>query len=200
LKKCLITVIGILFLLGCAKSPFSTRDTEPPLGSGGTWETPHSPELVITNLFNAYNERIISNYQLCFSDSFVFSSPEDSIDAVNNGRPDLFIDWGKQTEVSTATNIFTTFSNSDTMKLFLFLFPASDHNDLLEDSLAVIYRNYSVLVIMTHAGVPDTSTASGLATFHLSQEALNWWTIRWWEDLPAHSGALDWADFKAEYR
>jgi hypothetical protein len=200
LKKHLIIGIGILFLLGCAKSPFSTRDTEPPLGSGGTWETPHSPELVITNLFNSYNERIISNYQLCLSDSFVFSSPEDSIDAVNNGRPDLFIEWGKQTEVSATTNIFTTFSSSDTMKLFLFLFPASDHNDLLEDSLAVIYRNYSVLVVMTHAGVPDTITASGLATFHLYQEALNWWTIRWWEDLPAHSGTLDWADFKAEYR
>ncbi len=200
MKTRLIILAMLLLLSGCAKSPFSTRGTEPPIGSGGTWETPHSPDLVITNLFNSYNERIISNYQLCFSDSFAFSSPEDSIDAVNNGRPDLFVDWDKQTEVAAATNIFTTFSSSDTMKLYLFLFPAPDHNDLVEDSLAVLYRNYTVLVVMTHAGVPDTATAAGLATFHLSQEALNWWTIRWWEDLPARSGSPDWADFKAEYR
>jgi hypothetical protein len=187
-------------VLGCAKNPFSTRGTEPPLGSGGTWETPQSPEAVILNLFNSYNERVISNYQLCFSDSFLFSSPQDSIDAVNSGRPDLFVDWNKQAEVAATTNIFRTFSSSDTMKLFLSLFPAPDHNDLVEDSLATLYRNYSLQIILTHAGVPDTNVAAGLATFHLSQEALNWWTIRWWEDLPAQSAALDWGDFKAEYK
>jgi hypothetical protein len=189
-----------LSLLGCAKNPFSTRGTEPPIGAAGTWETPQSPEAVVLNLFNSYNERVISNYQLCFSDSFKFSSPEDSIDAINNGRPDLFMDWNKATEVAVNTSIFRTFSNSDTMKLFLFMYPSPNHSDDVSDTSATLYRNYTLQIILTHAGVPDTSLAEGLATFSLNQEALNWWTIRWWEDLPARSGAFDWGDFKAQYK
>jgi hypothetical protein len=195
----ILTVWAVLFS-ACAKNPFSTRGTEPPIGSGGTWETPHSPEAVIGNLFNAYNERVISNYELCFSDSFQFSSPEDSIDAAASGRPFLFTDWNKAAEVGSTRSIFITFSTNDTMKLFLFLFPSLDHSDQEDTTVATLYRTYSLKIILTHAGIPDTSVAEGLATFHLVQEALNWWTIRWWEDLPVRSGALDWGDFKAEYR
>jgi hypothetical protein len=195
-----ILILINLSFLGCAKNPFLTRGSEPPLGSGGTWETPATPEMALQNLLFAYNERVISNYELCFSDSFVFSSPEDSIDAVNNGRPDLFADWDKRAEVATATNIFRTFSGSDTMSLYLTLALSPDNNDLVEDSLATLYRNYLVTIVQVHAGTPDTVVAQGLATFHLWQEGLNWWTIWWWEDLPALSGALDWGDFKAGYR
>jgi hypothetical protein len=187
-------------LAGCAKNPFSTRPTEPPLGASGTWETPQSPEVVIRNLLFAYNEQVISNYETCFSDSFTFSSPEDSIDAVNNGRPDLFADWTRQVEVTSAANIFRSFSGSDTMNLFLILASAPGRNDLLEDSLAIIYRNYTLTLIMIHAGLPETTVVSGLATFHLRQEELNWWTVNWWEDFKAPGALLDWGDFKAEYR
>jgi hypothetical protein len=187
-------------LASCAKNPFSTRPTEPPVGSAGTWETPQAADVVIRNLLFAYNERIISNYQLCFSDSFIFSAPEDSIDAVNNGRPDLFTNWDKRAEISNGNNIFQSFTNSDTMSLYLTLSPSSDHADFIEDTSAVVYRKYSLKVISVHAGQPDTLTAAGLATFHLKPEGLNWWTIRWWEDLPVTSGAFSWADFKAGYR
>ena len=190
----------ILPLASCAKDPFSTRGTEPPLGSGGTWETPQSPDVVVRNLLFSYNEKVISNYQLCFSDSFVFSAPEDSIDAVNSGRPDLFAEWNKQVEVATGSNIFSSFSNSDTMVYFLSLSPSPNHVDIVEDSTATLFRNYSLTLILTHAGQPDTLTAAGLATYHLSQEQLNWWNVRWWEDLPAQSGQYDWGDFKAEHR
>ena len=192
-----------MLLSGCAKNPFSTRGTEPPLGSGGTWDTPQSPEIVLKNLLTAYNEhseRFIFNFELCLSDSFKFSSPEDSIDAIANGNPGLFAGWDKAVEVGTATNIFGTFSASDTLNLYLALTRSPDHNDLVEDSLATLYRNYIVTIVMTHSGVPDTTIAAGLATFHLVQESLNWWTILWWEDLPITSGAYDWGDLKAEYR
>jgi hypothetical protein len=186
--------------MACAKNPFSTRPSEPPLGAGGTWETPASPEMVLQNLLFAYNERVISNYELCFSDSFLFSSPEDSIDAVNNGRPDLFADWNMQVEVAAANNIFRIFSGSDTMSLYLTLSRSTEINDQVEDTLATMYRNYVITIVEVHGAVPDTIRAEGLATFHLWQEGLNWWTIRWWEDLPARTGELDWGDFKAEYR
>jgi hypothetical protein len=170
------------------------------LGSGGTWETPQAPEVVVRNLLFAFNERVISNYTLCLSDSFTFSAPEDSIDAVNNGRPDLFADWNKSAEIGSATNVFTTFSGSDTLGLFLTLAPSAERPDLVEDSTAVLYRNYIIRIISGQAGDVDTVTAEGMATYHLSEEQLNWWTISWWEDRPLVAGEYDWGDFKAEYR
>jgi len=193
------SLVAYLIITACAKNPFSTRDTESPLGSTGTWETPQSPEIVIRNLLFAYNEMNIANYQLCFSRNFVFSSPEDSIDAANSGRPDLFADWDMQAEIGTAANIFTTFSGADSLSLYLSF--SSTQPDLVEDSTAIIYRNYILRIIAGHnGGEVDTLTAQGRATFHLAQEQLYWWTVQWWEDKPISAGAYDWGDFKAEYR
>jgi hypothetical protein len=183
--------------MACAKNPFSTRGTEDPYGSAGTWETPQTPAVAVQNLLYAYNEMVISNYELCFSDSFLFSSPEDSIDAVNDGRGDLFAGWNKQVEVGVANNIFSTYSASDSLDLLLTLIPAEDYVDIIGDTTAVLYRNYSLILL---SAVSDTITAEGLATFHLCQEQLNWWTIYLWQDIPAVSGETDWGDIKAEYR
>jgi hypothetical protein len=183
----------------CAKNPFSTRGTEPPVGATGTWETPQSPEIVIQNLLFAYNQMNIGNYQLCLSMDFIFSSPEDSIDAANSGRPDLFANWDKQAEVATATNIFASFSGADSLDLYLSL--TRSLPDLIEDSTAIIYREYVLRIIYSHSGgLADTLIAQGKARFHLTQEQLYWWTIRWWEDEPELAGSYDWGDFKAEYR
>ena len=200
MKSAFRMALVALTFIGCAKNPFSTRTGEPPLGAGGTWDTPQSPEVTIRNLLFAYNEKVISNYQLCLSDSFYFSAPEDSIDAVNNGRGDLFSDWNQSVELSTATVIFRNFTGSDTMNMYLTLGPSIEHVDEVEDSTATLYRNYDLLIVKVLAGIPDSVTASGLATFHLTQEQLNWWTIRWWEDLPSGAGIYSWGDFKAEYR
>ncbi len=183
--------------MACAKNPFSTRGTDDPYGSAGTWETPQSPGVAVQNLLFAYNEMVISNYELCFSDSFLFSSPEDSIDAVNDGRSDLFADWDKRVEVGVTNNIFSTYSSTDTLNLFLSLTAAEDYIDIIGDTTAVLFRSYS---LVTLTSTPDTAIAEGLATFHLCQEQLNWWTIYLWEDIPAVSGETDWGDIKAEYR
>ena len=190
----------LVTLFSCAKDPFSTRDTENPYGSAGTWETPQSPEVAVRNLLFAYNELIISNYQLCFSDSFSFSSPEDSIDAVNDGRGDLFADWDKSVEINTAADIFSTVSSDDSLDMFLSLSVSSEYPDLVEDSTATLYRTYSLILIGSSGAVQDTTNAEGLASFRLRQELLNWWTITWWGDIPAVSGETDWGDIKAEYR
>ena len=183
--------------MACAKNPLSTRDTEDPYGSAGTWETPQSPGVAVQNLLDAYNEMVISNYELCFSDSFLFSSPEDSIDAVNDGRGYLFADWDKQVEVGVANNIFSTYSATDTLNLLLDLTVAEGYIDIIGDTTAVLFRSYSLVLLTSTA---DTTIAEGLATFHLCQEQLNWWTVYLWEDIPAVSGETDWGDIKGEYR
>jgi hypothetical protein len=111
----------------------------------------------------------------------------------------LFANWNKQVEVTSATNIFTTFSGTDTVAYFLSLTPSPDRNDIIEDSSATLYRDYALTIVVTGAQ-PDTLVAAGQATYHLNQELLNWWVIDWWEDLPIPPGHYDWGDFKAEYR
>lgn len=198
IKLILIFLFAVL-LTGCFKDPLSTRGTEDPYGSSGTWETPQSPEVAINNLLFAYNEMIISNYQLCFSDSFRYSSPEDSIDAVNNGRGDLFIDWNKAAEISVTNNIFSTYSGSDSINLILTMSPAQNYADQIEDSTAILHRTYGLVIITANQDTSFTTSYSGRAVFHLWEEQLNWWTVYLWEDIPADSQD-DWGDFKALFR
>lgn len=200
LRQLTIITAALVTLIGCAKNPFSTRGTEDPYGSAGTWETPQSPEAALRNLISAYNELIISNYQLCFSDSFAFSSPEDSIDAVNDGQGDLFADWDKSVEISAAANLFSTYSANDSLDIYLILSQASEYSDVIEDTSAVMYRTYNLVLVAASGSDADTIRADGLATFILKQEQLNWWTITWWGDIPARSGETDWGDIKAAYR
>ena len=195
----LAIIIGSLLLAGCFKSPVSTRGTEDPYGSSGTWETPQSPEVAVNNLLFAYNEMIISNYQLCFSDSFRYSSPEDSIDAVNDGRGDLFANWNRSVELSVTNNIFTTYSNIDTSNLFLTMSPSEDYVDQIEDSTAILHRSYDLVIITSNDDTSFTTTYSGRSVFHLSEEQLNWWTITLWEDVPSGTED-DWGDFKSLFR
>jgi hypothetical protein len=189
----------IVLFAGCFKNPLSTRGTEDPYGSSGTWETPQSPEVTVNNLLYAYNEMIISNYQLCFSDSFRYSSPEDSIDAVNNGRGDLFTEWNKAVEISVTNNIFSTYTDNDTVNLILTMSAAEDYTDQIEDSTAILHRMYDLVIITTNEDTSFTNSYSGRAVFHLWEEQLNWWTVYLWEDIPADSGD-DWGDFKALFR
>ena len=78
--------------------------------------------------------------------------------------------------------------------------PAAEYADIVEDTFAVIYRTYSLTLITAQGPLADTVHAAGLATFHLGQEQLNWWTVDLWIDIPANSGQTDWGDIKAEYR
>jgi len=197
--KLLLFLCVVSLFTGCFKNPISTRDTEDPYGSSGTWETPQSPEVTVNNLLYAYNEMIISNYQLCFSDSFIYSSPEDSIDAVNDGRGDLFAGWNRSVEVSVTNNIFSTYSNDTLSNLILTLSPSEEYSDQVEDSTAVLHRIYNLVIFASNEDTSFTTTYSGRAVFHLWEEQLNWWTIYFWEDVPAETGD-DWGDFKALFR
>jgi hypothetical protein len=195
-----MSILSVAVLLtGCFKDPLSTRGTEDPYGSSGTWETPQSPEVTLNNLLFAYNEMVISNYQLCFSDSFRYSSPEDSIDAVNDGRGDLFVDWTRAVEIAVTNNIFSTFTSSDSVNLILTMSPAEEYTDQVEDSTAILYRAYDLVVITSNEDTSYTDSYSGRAVFHLFEEQLNWWTVYLWEDIPIDSQD-DWGDFKGLFR
>ncbi len=192
-------LLGCFCISGC-KNPFKTRHSPPPVISEGTWETPAQPKIVIQNLFYAYNEKIIGNFIQCLCDSFRFSAPEDSIDAVNKGLPELFAGWDRSAEISVTTSIFnTTRQNPDSFD-YVVSFLSTHPPDEVGDTLAVLSRNYELFIYDLKATSPETTLAKGTATFCMRQTSLNWWSIYFWSDIPAETGKDDWADFKAQFR
>jgi hypothetical protein len=198
-----ISILGLILILsfsGC-KNPFRTRNSPPPIISEGTWETPSQPEIVIQNLLYAYNERIIGNFIQCLADSFMFSAPEDSIDAVNHGRTDLFAGWNRSVELSVTTRIFDIsrqYPDSISYVLSFDLTPPVP--DDIGDSLATLSREYELLTISGKSSPPESTLAKGIATFWMRETSLNWWSIYLWKDIALVANTPDWADFKAQYR
>ena len=194
-----LLLMGYSVISGC-KNPFKTRSSPPPEFSEGTWETPGLPEIVIQNLFYAYNEKIIGNFIQCLSDSFRFSAREDSIDAVDKGRAELFANWDRSVEISVTTSIFNTSRQHPDSFGYVVSFLSTHPPDEMGDTLAVLSRDYELFIFDLKATPPETTLAKGTATFHMKQTSLNWWSIFFWSDIPAESGEDDWADFKAKFR
>jgi hypothetical protein len=188
-----------LFVCGCIKNPFATRHSETPVGVTGTWETPAAPETAIRNLLYACNEKVVQNYQSCLADNFVFSAPEDSIRAESQGSGALYYNWDKNTEILTAQNLFSIFSASG-YQLFLSMLESANNPDSIGDTVAVIYREYVIRMIVGDSIGVDTTTAEGLATFRLNQAQFGLWNIYLWQDLPDTVGGYDWGQLKAMYR
>jgi hypothetical protein len=194
-------ILLILFCVWGCKNPFKTRSSPPPEFSEGTWETPALPRIVLDNLLHAYNEKIIDNFSECLSDSFVFSAPEDSIDATNEGRDELFANWDKTVEVKITDNVFKTFEqNSDSIDYVLSFHPASSFQDEEGDTIAVLYRDYQLLISESKGANPETTVVKGTAAFHMEKTPLNLWSIYFWRELLPLEDYQDWAQFKAQFR
>lgn len=197
---CSFILWGYFCIFSC-KNPFKTRSSPPPVISEGTWETPSEPKVVIQNLLYAYNEKIIVNFTQCLSDSFRFSAPEDSIDAANQGRADLYAQWDRSAEVSVTTNIFNTIrQNPESLNYELSFRSTPPVPDDIGDTMAVVTRDYELVVYDLKAAPPETTIALGTATFYMKGTPLTWWSIYFWSDFPAEVGKDDWADFKAKFR
>lgn len=186
----------IVFSFSC-KNPFSTRESPPPVGQEGDWNTPFSPSVVMQNLLNSYNQKIIGNFSLCLSDTFRFSAYYDSIEAASQGNEQLFENWDVSVEVGVTELLFATSrQNIDSLDFFLTWRSDPSQSDIIEDSTAIFYRDYTLYELV--GSPPETTIFRGLATFHLEETALNWWSIYLWEDIPIEN--LNWADFKADFR
>jgi hypothetical protein len=156
------------------------------------------PMMVIQNLLFAYNEKIIENFNTCICDTFTFSAPEDS---VRSTRPELFSNWDAGTEKMVTNNLFDFFrENSDSMDYLLFIDFDTYREDKESDSLAIVTVNYQITIYRFKTKDEEPLEAKGVATFHLKETSLNWWSIFFWSDIPDTPGGYDWAAFKAQFR
>lgn len=197
-KIALVIFIVTLVLCGC-KNPFKIRNSETPSGPRGTWNPPTTPETVIQNLYYAYTEKIIDNYAMCFSDSFVFSAPEDSQEAIGQGQPERFWNWNLAVERNVTFGLFNLYGSSS-KRYVLILDKNPDQPDVKGDTSAILYRNYLIYLYDYDKAEPLVGVAKGSSTFYLRQSSYDFWIIYFWVDRPLLTGEYDWAKFKSQFR
>ena len=197
-KFIILLFTGLLVFSGC-KNPFKTRSSEAPSGPRGTWNPPTIPETVIQNLYYAYTEKIIDNYIMCFSDSFVFSAPEDSIEAIGLNQPERFWNWNLAVERNVTFGLFNQYASSS-KRYVVILDKNPDQPDVKGDTSAILYRDYLIYLYDYDQAEPLVETVRGSSTFHLRQSSYDFWNIYLWEDRPLVTGEYDWAKFKSQFR
>lgn len=182
-----VVVIICLVICGCGKDPFSTRSSEDPLSTGGTYTEPVSADIAVDNLFFAYNERNIGNFTRGLADEFVFT-----FDFLNIDQPSGATEWEGAEESRVANNIFGAMDT-------LILNWSVSQTDIEDDSSAIYYRTYEIFTI-TAASPPETTSYTGESVFYLNVTESARWEINRWEDRHGTGSQFSWADLKSRYR
>jgi len=182
--KTVIAIIIFMFLFSSCDW-FKPREAEKPWKEESEWQEPVNPSIVISNLENAFEDRNIVNYESSFALSFIFyGDPSDS----QYVEPGIFNDWDKEVEKEVAILIFNTFSN---IQLYF--------EDSLKDSTGIA-ANFYELYTMNLESIDSTIIAKGLATFQLTLDSSNLWSIVEWKDFRIDSSFVDWGIIKAKSR
>jgi len=183
----LVAISLVLMIGGCAKDPFSTRNSEPPQAIGGTYTDPVSPDIAIENLFYACNERNIGNFSRTLGDPYVFA-----FDFLESGTPGELTQWPAAEEIQVNEKMFRALGKLE-------LNWSASQVDLEDDTSAVIYRNYTIVAVAA-ADPPDTTNYAGEAILYLRVNESSRWLIERWEDRHLAGQPRSWADLKARYR
>jgi len=182
-----LLILAALLLSSCGKDPFSTRSSEDPRSTGGTYTDPVSADIALENLFYAYNERNLGNLTRGLADNFVFA-----FDFLNITQPGGTTEWEETEEARVADNIFRTVDT-------LILNWSVSQTDIEDDSTAVFYRAYEITTI-TAGDPPDTTVYSGESVFYLNVTESARWEFNRWNDRHRTEDQFSWADLKSRYR
>jgi hypothetical protein len=185
--RSLIAALVLPALLSC-KTPFSTREPEPPVTGQSSWIQPTSPSYVMVNLRKAVAEKNINNYLRCLADTglvrrtFRFVA-EPSVSAAN---PGLFNAWGKENE-QNYLNQLMVFLPKDSLSSIQFNLRSEN---TFQDSVILVQDYVLTLAHKQQAACPKI--LAGQAEFRLARSMDDLWYIYRWTDYstggqPTHS-------------
>jgi hypothetical protein len=179
----------VVLFTGCAKDPFSLRGAEDPKDEGGTYHTPVDPLIAADNLRFAMAERNIGHYVQTYADSLVCL-----FDFLLVDRPGQVSGWGATEESRLARNLFDA---TDSIALSWSQTPG--RVDRFDDTTAVLYRTYTLIVLTPHADTLAAEEFTGEMVLRLGRNSLDlWWIIRW-EDVHLGAQQQTWSDLKSRY-
>ncbi len=191
--RCIIGVLAMIILShGCAKNPFATRDDETPSGQIGTFIPPTAPQIVLENLRFSYQELVIGNFTQCLDSQFVFV-----FDFLEFSAGDT--SWNYFEEVGLTNTMFNDYAANRAVQRFAVEFSSQiEQPDLVLDTAATLVRRYRVNVTDTLGTVRQSF--QGIARLDMVESALNFWSLRRWEDLHLDAETRSWAELKNAYR
>jgi hypothetical protein len=186
----ILTLLSI-FLAACGI--FEPRTPEEPTQSGLNYRPATSPEIVITNLQNAVDQKNADNYASCFTDPgkglrpFVFIPSADGAAQY----PYVMQTWNYRQEDSYFRNLVARTPSGAFSSLTLQL----DNSVIGSDSVLYTFR-YTLVFEHTETGFPRT--AKGTLQFTLSPDPSNIWYIHRWVDFQTEA-ATSWSVFKGKF-
>jgi hypothetical protein len=185
----------LLVILGCS-DPFSSRESEPPVGDNGTFIQPVTPQIVLFNLENAYKEFIVTNYMMCLDSNFFFK-----YDFVIRQIDERDSGWYYSEELRLIESSFNSLLADSATLISLSLSPLIDQQDQAFDTTAILYRSYILIHINAISdSTADTTEYLGTSIFTLIENEQGLWSIIHWEDQHQNTNIPSWADYKNGYR
>ena len=175
-----VLALTLSAVLAC-KTPFSTRQAEPPFTSRSRWIPPSQPTDVLENMKDAIAEEHIPNYLGCLSDSaqtgrpFVFV-PEPGV-AANYGE--LFNTWSRASEKRYLDQLFQA-TPRDSLRRLVF---ANVTERPGEENERVLVADYVLDVHHTLDPASYPRHVEGQAQFWMIQDPkTSYWSIWKWRD------------------
>jgi hypothetical protein len=168
----------ILLVLSC-KTPFATRDPEPPISQQSTWIQPTSPSYVLINLRNAIAEKNTQNYLRCLADTgkvakrFLYI-PEPAVNAAN---PGVFRNWGYEEERIYLNQLLLYLPKDSTSQLTL----TSLRESAYQDSV-ILVQEYQLKLHHQRQAQYGLQLTRGQIEFRLIRSNENMWYIHRWTD------------------
>jgi hypothetical protein len=172
---------------------FEPRPPEDPTQSSLNFRPATTPEIVITNLQNAIDQKSADNYLSCFSDPskglrpFVFVPSADA----SAQYPSVMLTWNYRQEDSYFRNLIAKTPPGAFSNLSLQL----DKSIIGSDSVLYTFL-YTLIFEHNDPGFPRT--AKGTLQFTLSPDPSNIWYIHRWIDFQTES-TISWSMFKGKF-
>ncbi|MGE3802663.1 MAG: hypothetical protein AB7H80_16735 [Candidatus Kapaibacterium sp.] len=190
------TVLALLTLFtlqGC--DLFATREPEPPVTAGSSFEQPTTPSTVLRNLQSAINFANSLDYRKCFGDSSLGVEPfrfQPSAEGLSVA-PGRFVDWTISDEESYIRTIFSELLDGTAASLTLT--PSEVTSTPIGDSVRYT-ADYTITFPHTREGVERE--ASGRLVFTMKLSTRNEWYITWWQDIAVNNQPT-WSLLKARF-
>jgi hypothetical protein len=181
-------LITVFSLASC--DLFETRDAETPDQPRSNFEQAIEPEIVLSNLVYSLQDRNVSNYIACFSDSsysgksFTFSP---SAGAASQ-YPELVNDWDKNSEEQYFNNLTTRIPDDAQITLTF----TNDSYNQLGDS-AIFTATYTLNVPQNENSIP--TNYSGEMRLSLIRDSRSLWSIYYWLDIKKDENS-SWSELK----
>ncbi|OPZ73010.1 MAG: hypothetical protein BWY83_00348 [bacterium ADurb.Bin478] len=180
--------------LAC-RSPFATRDPEPPINQQSSWIQPTSSSYVMVNLRNAIAEKNAQNYLRCLADTgkagrrFLFI-PEQSVNAAN---PGVFRNWGYEQERIYLNQLLLYLPKDSTSQLML----TSLRESVYQDSV-ILLQEYELTLRHQRQATVGLVKTRGQIEFRLIRSIENMWYIHRWTDY-ATASQPTWSAVRAAF-